>query len=108
MAPRCDSNLKAPAPMLRNVVLGLAVFALGCGAIAFAVGGYPPAFALLIWGGVIAAGIVFERVRYKPLESAAPAGNWVRTTERFIDDATGAPVTVWLDPKTGERKYVKD
>jgi len=94
--------------MLRNVVLGIGLFILGCGVIALVTGGYPPAFAALIWGGLIVAGIVFERVRYKPLETGAPAGRFQRTTERFIDDETGQPVTVWTDPVTGERKYVKD
>jgi hypothetical protein len=94
--------------MLRSFVFGLGVLTLICGLVAIYVGGASPGFVILIWGVLIVGGVVFERVRYKPLERTAPAGDWVRTTERFIDDATGAPVTVWLDPKTGERKYVKD
>lgn len=94
--------------MLRNVVLGIGLFILGCGIIAWMTGGFPPAIPALIWGAVITAAIVFERVRYKPLETGAPSGRWQRTTERFIDDETGLPVTVWTDPVTGERKYVKD
>lgn len=93
--------------MLRSAVIGLGIFLLGCGALALVSRGYPSAFACLIWGGLIVAGVVFERVYYKPLEHAAPPGNWVRTSERFIDEETREPVTVWLDPETGERKYVK-
>jgi hypothetical protein len=93
--------------MLRSFVIGLGILTLACGLAAIFVGGYPPGSVFLIWGVLIVCGVVFERVRYKPLEAAAPPGNWVRTTERFIDDETGAPVTVWLDPETGERKYVK-
>jgi hypothetical protein len=32
--------------------------------------------------------------------------DWVETTERFIDDETGEPVTVYVQSATGERKYV--
>jgi hypothetical protein len=94
--------------MLRNVVLGFGVLCLVAGLVSIFVGGFPPAFVFGIWGVLIVAGIVFERVRYKPLETAAPGGQWVRTAERFIDDETGAPVTVFIDPKTGERKYVRE
>ena len=94
--------------MLRSIVLGLGLLALACGVFAIVVGGAPSAFVFVIWGVLLVAGLVFERFRYKPLETATPQGNWVRTPERFIDDETGAPVTVWLDPKTGERKYVRE
>jgi hypothetical protein len=94
--------------MLRSFVLGFGIFLLGCGVLAVIGHGYPSAVASLIWGALIVCGIVFERVRYKPLETSIPPGNWVRTGERFIDEESGAAVTVWLDPETGERKYVKD
>ncbi len=94
--------------MLRSAVIGFGVFLLGCGVLAMIHGGFPSAWACLIWGALIAGGVVFERVHYKKLETTQPGGNWVRTSERFIDDETGAPVTVWLDPQTGERKYVQD
>jgi len=53
-------------------------------------------------------GIVYERFRYKPLETVRPGTGWERTTERFIDDETGKPVTVYIQPETGERKYVQE
>ena len=34
--------------------------------------------------------------------------NAVRTDERFIDETTGKPVTVYVDPVTGERSYVQE
>jgi hypothetical protein len=40
------------------------------------------------------------------VETAAPGPGWTRTQERFIDDETGEPVTVWIDA-TGDRKYVR-
>ncbi|HEY2068450.1 MAG TPA: hypothetical protein VGG48_02750 [Rhizomicrobium sp.] len=94
--------------MLRSLVLGIGVLALVCGLLAIFKGGYSVSITLGIWGLLIVAGVLFERVRYKPLERSTPGGRWVRTPERFIDDETGAPVTVWLDPQTGERKYIRD
>lgn len=93
---------------MHSLTIAIGVAAFVCGLITLALTNFPPAFMFLFWGAIIIAGTVFERVRYKPLESKAPAGNWQRTSERFIDDATGTPVTVWLDPVTGERKYVAD
>jgi hypothetical protein len=61
----------------------------------------------VFWGAVIVLSIVYERFRYKPVETATPGPGWTKTPERFIDDETGQPVTVWLEPQTGERKYVR-
>jgi hypothetical protein len=92
--------------MLRNVVIGLGVVALACGAAAL-LAGVAPGFVFLFWGGVIVLSVVYERVRYKPIEETTPGPGWTRTAERFIDDQTGETVSVWLDPVSGERKYVK-
>jgi uncharacterized membrane protein HdeD (DUF308 family) len=93
---------------VHSLTIGIGIAAFVCGLLALALIHLPAAFVFLFWGAVIVAGTVFERTRYKALETHAPAGNWQRTTERFIDDATGAAVTVWIDPATGERKYVQD
>jgi uncharacterized membrane protein HdeD (DUF308 family) len=93
--------------MLHSFTIALGVVALLGGIVALVFGGFPPGFIFLFWGIVIIIGTVFERVRYKPIETAMPGGNWVRTPERFLDEH-GRPVTVWLDPITGERKYVAD
>jgi hypothetical protein len=47
-------------------------------------------------------------VAYKPLVAKAPGPGWQRTDERFVDDETGATVTVFVEPGTGERAYVRD
>ena len=93
--------------MLRNLILALAV-AMTVGGLALITLGVP-AVQLPIFGVLLLIGTLCERVFYKRLE-AAPAhdGRFQPTAERFFDDATGAPVTVWTDPKTGERKYVRD
>jgi hypothetical protein len=94
--------------MLRNAVIALGVVAFAGGLLALIAGTFPPGFIFAFWGLVLILGTVFERFRYKPIEAMAPAGNWIRTEERFIDDETGRPVTVYMDPETGERKYVHD
>ena len=67
----------------------------------------PTALILLFWAVALIAGTIYERVIYKPLESRAGAG-WTATSERFIDDATGKTVTVYVQDGTGERKYVAE
>ena len=51
-------------------------------------------------------GLVFERFRYKRLESGAPPG-FERRGERFIDPGSQAAVTVYLNRATGERRYIR-
>ena len=94
--------------MLRNVLLGLGGLALLCGLAALATGLFPPGLVFGIWGGLLVIGIVCERVIYKPVETGRPGPGWQRTTERFVDDATGRVVTVYVEPATGERAYVAD
>jgi hypothetical protein len=70
--------------------------------------GAPGGLQALITGVILLGGVFFERAAYKPLETKPPADRFQRTPERFIDPETGAPVTVFIDPATGERTYVKD
>ncbi|MBE7219355.1 MAG: hypothetical protein INR64_12850 [Caulobacteraceae bacterium] len=93
--------------MLRAVVLAVAAALFVLSLVALVVGG-PGALGLVIGAGVLLAGTLFERVRYKHLAATPPEGRFRPTPERFIDTETGAPVTVWVDPATGERKYVRD
>ncbi|HEX7725201.1 MAG TPA: hypothetical protein VF410_01490 [Rhizomicrobium sp.] len=92
---------------MHSLTLALGAIALLCGLLALALVHFPAGFVFLFWGIVIVVGVVFERYRYKPIMVQAPPGNWVRTSERFFNE-TGEPVTVWIDPETGERKYVAD
>ncbi len=62
----------------------------------------------LFWGVVLIVAIVLERTRYKRLEGRSPRPDWERTTERFVDEETGTMVTVYVQPETGERAYVKE
>ncbi len=92
--------------MLRSWTIGIAAVVFVCGVSAL-LAGIPPGWVFACWGAVIVLSIVYERVRYKPIEAGTPGPGWTKTAERFIDDETGEPVTVWLEPGTGERKYVR-
>ncbi|MBV8978619.1 MAG: hypothetical protein JO261_00050 [Alphaproteobacteria bacterium] len=90
--------------MLRSILIAVgALFALGGAALLIAgnLGGIPP----LAMGALLLLGTVWERVRYKPIESTSPGSGWVPTDERFVDEA-GRTVQVWVEPKSGERRYV--
>jgi hypothetical protein len=92
--------------MLRNVVLALGLAWLGVGLWVTLVdaAGWP----MLIVPAIIVAGIVFERVNYRGNASTPLDANWRPTNERFLDEATGRPITVWFNAATGERRYVDD
>ena len=93
--------------MLRNLVLALAAALCVIGAVATTLA-WPAGVAWLAWGLLLLIGTIFERVRYKRLAAAAPDPRFQRTDERFFDPGTGEPVTVYADPATGERAYVRE
>jgi hypothetical protein len=61
---------------------------------------------------LIAAVVVIVTAALEPIYGQAvgrPSGtNWRSTDEKFIDPETGKLVTVWFDPRTGDRRYVSD
>jgi hypothetical protein len=61
---------------------------------------------LAVWGAIFTGGVLFERWRYKRLSDDRPGRGWQPTPERFVDPETGRLVTVFLNPATGERRYV--
>jgi hypothetical protein len=93
--------------MLRSLLIGFAVLSLAGAAVALALGAVPSALMLGAWGVILLIGTLYERIHYKPVLDARPKGA-VRTDERFVDEATGKPVTVYIDPVTGERSYVQE
>lgn len=94
--------------MLRGILIVIAVVSILCGLVALATGAFPPAAIFAIWGVLLVIGTVFERVIYKQTKTQPPGAGWIRTSERFIDDASGKPITVYVEPKTGERQYVEE
>jgi hypothetical protein len=90
--------------MLRTFVLVAAMLFFTAAVIGAVVD--PAVWPTLIAAAVLLAGILFERRRYGAAQ-ARPAGRaWRETTERFVDDASGRPVSVWYNEATGERRYV--
>ena len=93
---------------LRGILIVIGVVCVLGGLVALAIGAFPPAAIFACWGVVILIGTVFERVIYKKTQATPPGAGWVRTPERFVDDATGKPITVYIQPASGERQYVEE
>jgi len=91
--------------MLRAVVIAVTAI-LMCAAIALiAHGAGTPGWQLLGVSLVVLLGTLFERWRYRRVNERHD-GEWHRTSERFLDPATGQPGDVLFNPRTGERRYV--
>jgi len=75
---------------------------------------------LFVPGAVMVAAVFLERTRYRSLhaeqsgdghgpgggETGRPDGRFRPTDERFVDPTTNVPMQVWIDPVSGERRYV--
>jgi hypothetical protein len=91
----------------RHVLVGAGfVFILAAVLPPFA--GRPGSVGLALAGAALVLGTLFERVVYKRLDTTRPGPAWRRSAERFVDPASGKHVTVFVDPRTGERRYVED
>ena len=66
----------------------------------------PAVWPTVLAATVLLAGIVFERRRYGEAQAKPIGSAWRETPERFVDDASGRPVSVWYNEATGERRYV--
>jgi uncharacterized membrane protein HdeD (DUF308 family) len=95
--------------MLRNIVLALGATMIAGGLVALIGGAYAAAIVVMVWGTVLVVGILYERYIYKTVIERPPATkNWVKTTERFVEDKSGKPVRVYYNTLTGERAYVSE
>ena len=93
--------------MLRNILIIVAAI-LTCIGLGLVAGGiHVPGWQVLVLGVLVLIGTLFERWRYRRIESSA-SGDWQPTEERFIDPSTGQSVEVMFDPRTGERRYVSE
>lgn len=83
--------------------------AFTAGGIALAVGlRAPGALGLLVPGVLMLGGACFERIAYRRLDAEPPPGpDWARTGERFRDPLTRAPIEVFHNRRTGERRYIR-
>jgi hypothetical protein len=89
--------------MLRGIVLLATALFLLCAL--FAVSQDVTAWPMLLVAALFVAGTLFERFHYRGSE--AIDGDWQPTAEKFIDDESGRPVTVWFNRRTGARRYVE-
>ena len=77
----------------------------------------------LVFGAIVVLAATFERLRYRSAaaeRSAEPPGpgggepsgplepRFQRTAEVFIDPTTHHRMRVWVDPNTGERRYLAE
>ena len=76
----------------------------------------------IVPGLVLIVGVLLERTRYRSLhaeltgdphgpgggETGRPDGRFRPTDERFLDPTTQVPMRVWVDPGTGDRRYVPE
>jgi hypothetical protein len=93
------------SPTARAIVLAIAALLVFGGALAMFEGGVG-GFAALFIGLATAGSVAFEGRYGRPGQRPTPAStDWQRTAEKFIDDETGQPIEVWMDPLTGERRY---
>ena len=95
--------------MLRGVLIAFAAGLIAAGVIVMGAGGLAGTALWLIGSGAVLLLItLYERIHYKAVSKTPPGPGWHRTDERFIDDKTGKPVTVYIRPETGERIYVEE
>jgi hypothetical protein len=103
---------------LAMVLVGLAFVAVG-GPVRSVAAGW-----LIVAGGVVIVAVLLERVRYRSdatdrhREPTGPAGGepsgtqlesrFKRSDEVFADPTTGRRMRVWVDPATGERRYLTE
>jgi hypothetical protein len=110
--------------VIRVILAGIGLLCFVGGLALIAAGGASATVGIwvLLGGGVILVAIVLERTRYRSeaaertAEPSGPGGGetgplaarFERTTERFIDPTTGQAMRVFVDPRTGERRYLAE
>jgi hypothetical protein len=125
LTPARHSRRSRPMLPAMRVAIGIgSILALGFG-LALVVDGGISTWSGLWLIGLGAAGLIgitFERMRYRSAaaersgEPAGPAGidagppdpRFRPTDERFEDPTTSERLRVWIDPRTGERRYRRD
>jgi len=103
--PRGSSGLGRPTAL--QTAIGVAVLLCALAGVGAAIM-RPEQWPLGLLGLIFAAGVVFERNRYRGDAAGAPPPPWVESGERFIDPQSKRLVRVWTHPDTGARRYVDD
>jgi hypothetical protein len=108
--------------LLGGVGVLLLLGGIGMAAITGPGGSLVSALTLFIPGAVMIAAVLLERTRYRSLraersgdlhgpgggETSRPDGRFRPTEERFLDPTTSVSMRVWVDPESGERRYVPE
>jgi hypothetical protein len=110
----------------RLLLILFAVLLAGGGLLAFASGdpgGQVAGVILILCAVPLVIGAIYERVRYRSVaaeRSRTPSGpggepvreplepRFVSTDEVFVDPTSGTRMRVYLDPATGERRYLAE
>jgi hypothetical protein len=92
--------------MARRIVFALACLLVLGGIVAWMVAPGAAGWVALVQGVIILAALAFERYRYKPELDAAPGPGWEQTGEKSVDG--DSVVSVWFNPASGERAYVRE
>jgi hypothetical protein len=91
---------------LRRAVIALGIALLALAAALAETGARKGGVVVLLTDGVVlAGGVIFERYRYKPVLDQPPGPGWIATAERSVE--ADHVITVWFNPQTGERSYVR-
>jgi hypothetical protein len=91
-------------PAWRGWALAVGVLLAIAGIWVWWIGGGP---VLLVIGVLAIVSVLLEPI-YGRAVARPPAGDWRPTDERFVHPESGALVTVWYDPASGQRRYVAD
>jgi len=112
--------------LARGLIGGFGLLLILAGIATAAVGGpagsLMSALTLFVPGAALIAAVLLERTRYRSLhaertgDAHGPGGGETRAVEprfrpseeRFVDPTTGVAMRVWVDPATGERRYVPE
>jgi hypothetical protein len=68
----------------------------------------PGAWPALAGALALAIGCLWERRYHAAQQGFPPAERFNPTGERFVDPETGRVTSAWVDPATGERRYVDE
>ena len=58
-------------------------------------------------GALLLAALVVERHGYQRIRDSVAGPDWDRTGEEFVDPASGVPVVVYFQRRTGQRASVR-
>ena len=95
--------------MFRTVLLAVSAVIVVAAAVCLLVGlVLPGVFVAAIWAVIVGIALLIERYRYKAPLTLAPGPPWQDTGEKFVDPNSGAALSVWFNPGTGQRVYVNE